>query len=137
MAGNKPRTNTPRKAVASQQSPPLAAPVDKTRYLQMAAVPGKTQDRMYADLVADGVVANASTAIRFNKVEQGDVSLTDLVAALQDQGQAVNRGDLSGAERMLNAQSVALNAIFMEMSRRAAVNMGEHLGQPRRTCAWG
>ena len=31
-------------------------------------------------------------------------------------------------EAMLSAQAVALNAIFGEFARRAAVNMGEHIG---------
>lgn len=56
------------------------------------------------------------------------LTLTDMVESLQEQGQAVNRGDLSIAERMLNSQTVALNAIFGEMARRAALNMGQHLG---------
>ena len=37
-------------------------------------------------------------------------------------------GDLSGLEATLAAQAIALDAIFNEMARRAAVNMGEHLG---------
>jgi urease accessory protein UreF len=108
---------------------PAAVPaVNKTRHLHVARVAGKSEDRMYADLVTDGLVANASTAIRFMKQEHGDVSLTELVASLRDQGEAVNRGDLAAAERMLGAQAVALNALFSEMARRAALNMGEHLG---------
>lgn len=54
--------------------------------------------------------------------------LTDLVASLKDQGEAANRGDLAGLEQMLAAQSVSLNSIFIELARRAALNMGEHLG---------
>ena len=56
------------------------------------------------------------------------MSLTELVASLRDQGEAVNRGDLAAAERMLSAQAVALNAVFSEMARRAALNMGTNLG---------
>jgi hypothetical protein len=109
-------------------APARVAPVDKTRQLQVIRDPSKTEDRQFADLVSDGLASNASTAIRFIKQEQGDVSLTELVASLRDQGAAVNRGDLAAAERMLSAQAVALNAVFAEMARRAALNMGEHLG---------
>ena len=109
-------------------APADVAPVDKTRHLQVIRDPSKTEDRQFADLVSDGLASNAATAIRFIKQEHGDVSLTELVASLREQGEAVNRGDLAAAERMLSAQAVALNAVFAEMARRAALNMGEHLG---------
>lgn len=51
-----------------------------------------------------------------------------MVAALRQHGEAVNRGDLSAAERMLYSQAVALNAMFAELARRATANMGTHLG---------
>lgn len=121
------KTSKPTKA-KSAQAPAPVAPVDKTRHLQVIRDPSKTEDRQFADLVSDGLASNASTAIRFIKQEHGDVSLTELVASLRDQGEAVNRGDLAAAERMLSAQVVALNAVFAEMARRAALNMGEHLG---------
>ena len=104
------------------------APVDKTRHLQVVREPGRSEDRMYADLVTDGLATNAIAAIQFIKPQLGDVSLTELMASLRDQGEAVNRGDFGAAERMLSAQAVALNAVFAEMARRAALNMGEHLG---------
>lgn len=88
---------------------------------------GTSDDRALTDLVAHGVVTNASTALRFARPERGDLSLTEMVASLQETGEAVNRGDLSSAERMLSSQAVALNAIFGEMARRAALSMNEHL----------
>lgn len=103
------------------------APVGKSRSMQLIHDPSKTEDRQFADMVADGLVSNALTAARFAP-ELGDVSLTDLATALREQGDAVNRGDLAAAERMLVAQAVALNTMFSEMARRAALNMGEHLG---------
>ena len=121
------KTSKPAKG-KSAPAPVPVAPVDKTRHLQVIRDPSKTEDRQFADLVSDGLASNASTAIRFIKQEHGDVSLTELVASLRDQGEAVNRGDLAAAERMLSAQAVALNAVFAEMARRAALNMGEHLG---------
>ena len=117
----------PKTAKTAAPPAPLV-PVDKTRQLDVICVPGKTDDRMLADLVTDGLASNASTAIRFIKPELGDVSLTELVASLRDQGEAVNRGDLASLERMLNGQAVALNAMFAELARRGALNMGQHLG---------
>jgi hypothetical protein len=56
------------------------------------------------------------------------MSLTECALVLKDAAHAVNGGDLSGAESMLTAQAAALNAIFGELARRSAMNMGEHLG---------
>jgi hypothetical protein len=105
----------------------LPAAVNKGRHLEISVKPGETQDRVVAGMLARGLVTNASTAIWFLRAEHADLSLMDMVRELREQGEAVNCGDLSGAERMLNAQAVALNAIFAEMARRAALNMGEHL----------
>jgi hypothetical protein len=55
------------------------------------------------------------------------VDLTETFRALQAGGRSVQAGDLSSVEAVLSAQVVALNTIFGEMARRAAMNMGEHL----------
>lgn len=110
---------------APAATPP--APLNKSRHLEVFVKPGDTQDRAVAGMVARGLVTNASTAIRFLQAEHNELSLMDMARELRDQGEAVNGGDFAGPERMLNAQAVALNAIFAEMARRAALNMGEHL----------
>lgn len=99
----------------------------KSRRLELKARPGVSEDRLRADLVADGEATNASAALHFAQADHGELSLTEMVASLRTHGEAVNRGDLQAAERMLNAQAVALNAIFGELARRAAVNMGANL----------
>jgi hypothetical protein len=96
-------------------------PVDKSRTLNMEVHPGKTRDRAMTDLLAQGLVSNASAAAQFHKSEYPDVSLTDLLASLKENGEAVNRGDFAAAERMLTAQAVTLNAIFGDLARRAAM----------------
>lgn len=102
-------------------------PTPKSRRLELQAQPGKSEDRLLTDLIAEGEASNASLALRFVHDEHGEGSLTDMVASLRAHGEAVNRGDLSAAERLLNAQAVALNTIFSEMARRAALNMSTHL----------
>ena len=100
---------------------------NKSRSIQVFARPGETQDRAVAGMAAGGLVTNASTVIRFLQAEHDDLSLMDMACELRDQGEAVSRGDFALSERMLNGQAVALNAIFAELARRAALNMGEHL----------
>lgn len=120
----------PDKAAARGQAKPAlpSKPSPKSRHLEITAKAGVSADRLIADLVAEGQATNASTALRFVHADHGELSLTDMVKALHTHGEAINRGDLSAAERMLNSQAVALNAIFGELARRAALNMGTHLG---------
>jgi hypothetical protein len=116
------------KAPRAGKGRPAGVSTPKSRRLEIKAQPGVTEDRLVTDLVADGEVTNASTALRFVTAEHGELSLTDMVASLREHGEAVNRGDLAAAERMLNAQAVALNTIFGELARRAALNMGTYMG---------
>jgi hypothetical protein len=99
----------------------------KSRSLTVPQRPGVQFDRAVCDLMAEGVASSGSVMVNFLAPEYAELSLTDMVAALKAQGEAVNRGDLAAGERMLSAQAAALNAIFGELARRAALNMGEHL----------
>ncbi len=47
---------------------------------------------------------------------------------LKAKTQAVHSGDLREAESILIAQATALNTIFAELARRAALNLGEYIG---------
>lgn len=95
--------------------------------LQVASRVGVSQERQLADLGADGIVSNAMTARTFLNPTQPNLSITELVASVKAHGEKVNGNDMAAAEQMLTAQAIALNAIFSEMARRAALNMGEHL----------
>ncbi|MCY7319997.1 MAG: hypothetical protein LH617_14970 [Ramlibacter sp.] len=108
--------------------PKAAAPalVDKSRLLQVTARPGVSEDRLMADVATAGIASNASTAIAFMRHEYPGLSLTDIVRSLQEQGRRVNGNDFAQQEQMLNAQSNALNAVFAELCRRAALNIGEY-----------
>ena len=57
----------------------------------------------------------------------GEHPLTESLAALKAQIKAVQDGSLAGAESTLAAQANALDAMFNELARRAALNMGEYL----------
>ena len=116
---------TTRNASARAATTPTV--LGKSRRLEIQGVSGKTEDRLISDMLVEGIVTNATTAIRFVGYDHDELSLTDMVASLKEQGQAVNRGDLSAAERMLSAQAMTLNAMFAELARRAVLNMGQHL----------
>jgi hypothetical protein len=107
---------------------PTAPPgTPKSRRLEMVIPKGQTLDRANADLATHGLVTNAGLVTTFSRWELSELSLTDMVASLKESGNAVNNGDLKGAEQMLNAQAVSLNSIFAELARRSAMNVGEHM----------
>lgn len=57
----------------------------------------------------------------------GELDLTALVDELATQAKVANNGDLQRVEAMLVSQAHTLEAIFHEMARRAALNMGEYI----------
>lgn len=105
----------------------VAPAEDKANVLQVKARAGVSQERQLADLATDGIATNAVTARSFLGPSQPHLSITEMVDSLKDHGKRVNDNDLAAPEQMLMAQAVSLNAIFAEMSRRAAMNMGSHL----------
>lgn len=101
--------------------------MEDSKTLQIEARPGVSQARLLADLATDGIATNAIIASTFLAQSLPETSLTEMVASLHNHGRRVSANDLSAAEQMLTAQAVALNAIFAEMARRSALNMGQHL----------
>ena len=71
---------------------------------------------------------NAAAVMREYARPLGELDVNDLADALLDSINEVNGGNLYRCEAMLMAQAHALQSIFMNLSRRAALNMGEHLG---------
>ncbi|MEN6586597.1 MAG: hypothetical protein ABFE02_11215 [Sulfuricella sp.] len=62
----------------------------------------------------------------------GEMELPALVSSLAEQAEAVNGGDLTRAEAMLMTQAHTLDAIFSNLARRSAMNIGEYLNAAER-----
>jgi hypothetical protein len=77
-------------------------------------------------LALDPTVANASTALVFSAGLFGELDHGNCVIEMMKQAKAVHKGDLQGVEGMLLGQASALNAMFNEFARRAALNMGKN-----------
>lgn len=69
----------------------------------------------------------ATTLGEFHKGTNG-LDLSGLVESLTEQTEAAIGGDLKRGEAMLTAQAHTLDAIFNNLARRAAMNMGEYMG---------
>jgi hypothetical protein len=88
---------------------------------------GKPRSQLLAELGLLSAVPNANTARAFAKASMGDLDLTESVGVVRRAANSVQKGDLSGLEATLAAQVIALDSIFNEMARRAALNMGGYL----------
>ena len=101
-----------------------AAKEDQLRFPQ---APGKSRERSIADLAVHPVVGAACTVKDFAKGGFGQVSSTELMEAMQEAVSSVKAGDPNGPEAILVSQAHALSAIFTELARRSAFNMGEYI----------
>jgi hypothetical protein len=89
--------------------------------------PTENQAQYVAEVLVEGTATSAMTVAAYAKGTHGEVDLTEVFRALQADGRAVKAGDLAVVEAVLAAQVVALNVIFGELARRAALHMDEHL----------
>jgi hypothetical protein len=80
---------------------------------------GQSKDAAIAHAMVEGIRMNAGTAVTFSK-GWGEIDLTEAVTALGAQVRRVQSGDLGGAEAMLIAQAVALNALFTGLAHVAS-----------------
>lgn len=122
-------------ATKKAKTPEPAEP-SKSKNLRITASPGKTHDRLLAEIAADGLATGACLLVDFGKGAYGELSLADAVRVIDDTAKAVHGGNLKGAETMLTAQAAALNAIFGELARRSAMNMGATSARQKPTCGW-
>ncbi|RDS79155.1 hypothetical protein DWU98_19315 [Dyella monticola] len=99
----------------------------KSRTLTVEMKPGESHDYLVAKTAAGPHFSAAGTIIRYGQADAGELSLTDLAHVLKDQADTISRGDLRNIEAMLGSQATALNVMFAELARRAAVNMGEYI----------
>lgn len=115
---------------ATKAKPKADAKSDAARSntLRLAEIEGKSRDRVVAEIGLSAVASNAVTTCKFAKGSFGELDLTTSIEVLREKVAKVNGGDLSGVESTLTAQATALDAIFTELARRGAMNMGEYLG---------
>ncbi len=93
---------------------------------------GQTLEQKSAQFIAEGVASNAFVSLMFAQhsgvaSKSGD-ELNDLVRATRAAVDSAAKGNTAQADSLLTSQAIALNSVFLEMSRRAALNLGEPLG---------
>lgn len=73
-----------------------------------------------------GAVAGSFIGKMFGKLP-GEPQFDDYGRAIAAKTEKAAKGDLALASEMLLAQAVSLDAMFTELARRCAMNMGEHI----------
>lgn len=78
-----------------------------------------------------GTVANGVVDKMIGNVP-GEPRFDDYAKVIKAKAERVSHGDLRLASEMLTAQALSLDAIFTEMARRSAMNMGDYLNASER-----
>jgi len=79
-------------------------------------------------LAVDAIVQNGLVVEKFIGKTMGvKLDIPSLIQNLDEQVSQMKGGDKSKAETLLYSQAMTLNAIFLEMARRAAMNMNDHI----------
>jgi len=95
-------------------------------HMNITAEPAENKDAALARTVTTPSVRGAVTVQAFS-TGFGEVDLQSLVDTLGKENAKARSGDLSRAEGLLMTQAHTLDAIFNELARRAASNMGEYI----------
>lgn len=115
---------TTKKVTDKNKTPPAKS---KAKTLNILVETGKSRERLLAEVSLSSAMLNATTTGYFNKFVMGETDLTETISVMKEKVAKVNAGDLNALEATLTAQTVTLDAIFNEMARRAALNMGEYI----------
>lgn len=91
---------------------------------------GKTKAQHAAELATTGLAPNAFVTTVFAQPSGMLLGehLSDVHKALKAAVERTKSGSTDQADELLTAQAITLNQVFVEMLRRAALNMGDHLG---------
>ena len=103
------------------------AKTDDKNTVQLKLEKGRSEDKQFAELSLSATTLNAMTARTFTQHITGSTDITETILTMHEKVNSVNNGNTKDLEATLTAQVTSLNAIYSEMARRAALNMGEHL----------
>jgi hypothetical protein len=118
MAGNR----KPKKGEETPGNPKAAT-------LPVRVGEGETMGQKSAQAVAGGGLSNAAVTFMFAQ-HSGIIAaneLGDLAREFERRIEQTKAGGTEHADEMLTSQASTLNAIFLEMARRASINMNSHL----------
>ena len=98
----------------------------KTNTILLKQEEGKTKEYQFAEFNSSPTALNAITVHTFTKF-MGEADLAEIISVIKEKVNNVNNGNLNEMEGTLTAQAVSLNAMFTQLARIAALNMGTHM----------
>jgi hypothetical protein len=122
-------TTSKRKAKQPSVKTPDDVVPDAPKALQVMGRRGVSNGHVLAESMLHPLTRHSATAGAFASRLFGkeEPNINDGVAVIGEVCAKARDGDLSMQRDMLAAQTITLDAIFTELARRAAMNMGEHL----------
>lgn len=96
-------------------------------HLELQRDESKTPRRQMTEGMLNPAISNAEACMRFMQPGWAGAGLTEAMEVLSERAKAVNAGDMRDMEGTLVAQTAALNSIFIELTRRAHLNIGHDL----------
>lgn len=116
------------KAQSKKATPKESAPDQRNNLnIKQSDYPGKNHAEILARVGLSSIVGSANTARIFAQGTIGALGLNESIEAMVAKTEKVISGNMREVEATLTAQAAALDSIFHELARRAALNMGEHL----------
>jgi hypothetical protein len=112
--------------MATQKQKTTKKPQPQSNTLKINQTKDKSEARIMAEVAMQPLASHVITANLFTEGTVGNVDLTESFQVMEDEIKKVQNGDLSALEATLTAQVITLDKIFIEMARRAAINMGQY-----------
>lgn len=106
-----------------------ATKVQSVNRLDVRAGKGEDRELLFARIALNPAVRHASTASTFAAPSFGsghESSIEHDLKVIKEAMAQAEQGDKAFASGMLAAQAMSLDAIFTELARRSAINMGEY-----------
>lgn len=107
-----------------RETPSSEKPAPNPDAVQISIDPGEDPNVKAAKVLTGPYVTSAYALKLFAKGTTGDLTLPGIITALREASTRVHKDDMSDVEAMLTSQAMVLNAIFGDLSRRSALNLG-------------
>jgi hypothetical protein len=112
----------------AEPKPAPKTPINKFRQIEVVCREGEDEQNAAARMLIGPHVTNANVMAYFSKAINGEIlPIAPLLTALTESAKRVNKNEMADVEATLISQATALNFMFGELGRRAALNMGEYL----------
>jgi hypothetical protein len=106
---------------------------DKSREIEILCLEGEDPKIATTRMLIGPHVLNANLAAYFAKGQTGGMlPVATVVTAMTETAKRINANNLQEVEATLISQATAMNIMFTELGRRAALNMGENLDASER-----